>query len=345
MRILIATTSTGDTESIAAGLHYLGQHEVGCFWYDQKSRQSKAIYDAIDPMIRRQTPYVDTPERMSCDGELLHHATDFGPDLILYISAWGASFALADETCLRLRDMAPFVHLLFDGGDPPWWPILRQFEDKGLFDLTVSIDGNHCWPGGSDWSVPGNTEWWRIENGLTLLTPISPLFYPETGFKFSERPFPIGYAGNVGGWMRKGVVERLQQEEMPFVLKERGFGAYTEYASFLQHCRIVVNVPFTGSGIRKHVKGRVIEAGLAKACLLEWDNPHLREWFTPRLEFEEYDNPDHLIEMATFLVPEIKRCEAIGQALYTTVRQEHDPEVFWEQVFDNVKFKTKAAAE
>jgi hypothetical protein len=338
MRILIATTSTGDTESIAAGLRYIGQHEISVMHYDQKSTQSYGIYQKLDPTQKAAVRLNQTAQYVTCDPELLHHAEDMRPDIILYISAWGSAFAPSNETLLKLRDMAPLVHLLFDGGDPPWWPILRKFEEEGLFDLTVSIDGNHDWPGGSDWQAD-----WKIESGITLLTPISPAFYPEPTFAFSERPFPIGYAGNVGGWMRKGIVERLQQEELPFVLKLRDFEEYASYASFLHHCRIIVNVPFTGSGQRKHVKGRVIETALARACLLEWTNPHLRDWFDPRSEFEEYDNPDHCLEMCKFLMGQIKRCEEIGHALYTKVRQEHDPSEFWTQVFDRVTFRKKAA--
>lgn len=342
MKILIASTSTADTESIAAGLAYIGQHEISLFHYDMRSTESTRLHMRQDRVERARNPLDGTAAYVTCDPELLNHAHEMAPDIVLFISAWGSAFMPTNETLLRLKDMAPLVHLLFDGADPPWWEPLRAWEAAGVFDLTVSIDGCHDWPGGSEWAGGADG---RIENGITLLTPISPVFFPPPSIAFHERPFPIGYAGNVGGWMRKGVVERLQQENMPFVLKMRDDAPYGDYATFLQHCRIIVNVPFTGSGARKHVKGRVVEAGLAKACLLEWNNPRLRDWFHPRREYEEYDNPDHLIEMARFLIGQTKRCEEIGEALYRRVRQDHDPAEFWEQVFDRVKFRTKSAAE
>ena len=338
MKILIATTSTGDTENIAASLQYLGGHAIGIFRYDQKWVQEHASRTGMNKHIAAKIPHDLSHERVNCDAEIINEVQLFAPDLILYISAWGSTFSPSFETLRRIRAIAPLVHLLFDGADPPWWGPLREMEKADLFDLTVNIDGNYNWPGGNKWVGLG------VINGLTLLTPISPSFYPAPYVRFDERPFPIGYAGNIGGFMRKGVVERLQQENMPFVLKTRDNSPYGDYASFLSHCRIVVNVPFTGSGQRKHVKGRVIESAMANACFLEWSNPSLRDWFTPRLEFEEYENADHCVEMCRFLIPQIKRCEEIANALHERVMREHSPGIFWEQVFDHVSFRSAVRA-
>lgn len=340
MKILIATTSTGDTENISESLRYMGNHTVSVFHYDQKWTQQIDIQAKRDQRIAAASPPDLTNKNVGCDAELISHVKHVVPDLIVYISAWGATFSPSPEALEQIHAMAPVVHMVFDGADPPWWKPLAEMESWGVFDLTVTIDGAHDWPGGKDWK--GGSP--PLRNALSLLTPISPQYYPKQPLAFDERPFPIGFGGNVGSYARKGVVERLQQENMPFILKMRDDASYQHYATYLSNCQIIVNVPLTGSGERKHVKGRVIETALAQACLLEWNNPLLREWFTERLEFEEYANAGDCVEMCRFLITKPKRCEEIAMALYERVSKEHSPLKFWEQVFAAVKFRSKVRA-
>lgn len=354
MKILVATTSTGDTEHITESLRNLSEHAVNVFWYDKAFRDEELqlAMSRNNPNSPRQRGVNIAPETVRMDKELLAEAAHFRPDLIVYVSALEGKFVPSDQTMGELSIFAPIVHMLFDGGDPPWWPRLQELEESGIFDVTVSIDGNHDWPGGKDWMSS-----WRIKNGLTLLTPVCPIFYPPTPYKFSERPFPIGFAGNVGGWMRKGVVERMQQDGMPFVLRDReepivvtqktsaGHSTYVDYAKFLQNCNIIINVPWTGSGTRKHVKGRVVEAGWAGACLLEWDNPHTRRWFTPRFHYEEYGNPQECVEAARMLIARPRRMAEMAAELHAAVKLQHAPQAFWEAVFDAVTWRKQRAAE
>jgi hypothetical protein len=337
MKILIATTSTGDTENIAESLRYMEKHTVSVFHYDQKWTQEIAIQGRRDQRIAAASPPDLTNKNVGCDAEFISHTKQVSPDLIVYISAWGATFSPSREALAQIHDMAPMVHMIFDGADPPWWGPLAEMEAWGVFDLTVTIDGAHDWPGGRDWKDAATS----LGNALSLLTPISPQYYPKQPLKFDERPFPIGFGGNVGSYVRKGVVERLQQENMPFILKMRDDASYQHYATYLSNCQIIVNVPFTGSGETKHIKGRVIETALAQACLLEWNNPLLREWFTERLEFEEYANAGDCVDMCRFLITKPKRCEEIAMALYERASKEHSPESFWGKVFDSIKWRNK----
>lgn len=337
MKVLIATTSTGDTENISEGLKSLGKHCVQVFHYDQKWLQINRQNELRGTSSGTRPPLDLSAEFVNCDAELVNHVSAQNPDVVIYVSAWNGTFVPTNEALLKIKSMAPLVHFLFDGADPPWWPKLQEFEKLGLFDLTVSIDGSHDWPGGKNWK-DGKT---KISNAITLLTPISHQFYPEPTLKFTERPFSIGYAGNVGGFARKGVVERLQFDNMPLTMCVRDSKEYRAYAEFLQNCKIIINVPFTGSATRKHVKGRVVEAALAQACLLEWDNPQIRAWFSPRFEFEEYGSPEHCVDMCKFLMAQPKRCEEIGRALYERVRVEHSPLEFWAQVFGRVQSRSE----
>ena len=87
------------------------------------------------------------------DDELLRHAVLTKPDVIVYLSAYVGDFVPLNETLGELNAIAPLIHFLCDGQDPPWLPQLKEFERRGVFSLTVNIDGGHQWPGGKDWTA------------------------------------------------------------------------------------------------------------------------------------------------------------------------------------------------
>jgi hypothetical protein len=59
---------------------------------------------------------------------------------------------------------------------------------------------------------------------------------------------------------------------------------------------MILNVAYTGSGQRLHVKGRVTETGYAGAALLEPSLSPTRHWF-PQSAYLAYSSIDHLIHL------------------------------------------------
>ena len=332
MKILIATTSSNNVYTFLDSLRYLGMHEMAVFHYDQKWHEQVAIALQSNPSIKDQLhagQFHLPPERVSRDAELLDRVQTWKPDVILYISAWEGDFVPTDETLGELNTIAPLVHFCCDGADPPWWPLMRRFEEKGIFSLTVSIDGAKVWPGTNEVSVD-NSAPFKIKNSLTLLTPVDPRNFLGASPIFPERPYAIGYAGNAGGWTRSALVQRLQRlENFSFRPRDDHLLSYPHYCKFLQHVRVSITVPFTGSGAAKHVKGRVIESAYAGACLLEWRNDAMRSWFTPREDYFEYESVEECIEMATWLAGHSKIAGEMAASLQNKVLTQHSPEKFW----------------
>lgn len=339
-KVLFLSTSTNNTDTVINSLEYLGNHQVKVFRYDRKWLEACAQAVQQNPQVRDLLmagawPPPENREgvrlRVRMDDEMLSEASGFKPDVILYISAWEGLFVPENETLVALNKIAPMVHLCFDASDPPWWPQMAKFEEVGCFSLTVNIDGGHAWPGGRDWSG-------ESISGLTLLTPLDPRAFAGVQVAFNERPFLIGYAGNAGGWIRHGLVERLKNMK-GFAFRPRDDHplSYKNYCDFLRHCRLSISVPFTGSNASKHVKGRVVETGYAGACLLEWKNSATRSWFEPRRDFWEYESVDECQEMAEWLADHPKLCQEMAENLHNRVVQEHSPEKFWSAVFGKLE--------
>lgn len=363
MKVLFHSTSSNNVFHVINSLGYLGGHEVGVFHYDGKWNEACAIACQSNPQLREvlQAGRYDqaglSRERVSADGDMIRAAEQFKPDVQIYISAWEGMFVPSDETLTKLNGIAPLVHFCFDQSDPPWWEAdgthgnVIRYHKNDCFALQVGIDGGFEWPGGRDFYHQEEDQTWSnvpIFKGLTLLTPIDPRPFEGPEMEYGERPYGVAYAGNAGGPIRGFLVNRLQRELPGFVprLRDDQPGSYGQFAQFLKMSRIVINVPFTGSGRAKHVKGRVLEAGLAGAALLEWRNPATRMWFTPRADYEEYGSIDECLDMARWLLGQSRRCRDMAESLSVRVRAEHSPQKFWTSVFAAVPArKTAEAAE
>ena len=339
MKVLWFSTSSNNTPTVVESLASLNQHEIHLFHYDAVYHREIAAAVQASPDVREKLhlgQFHLPRERVGMDAQMISKAKEFQPDIMLYTSAWEGDFVPLNETLVELNSLAPLVHILYDGSDPPWWPQLKNFEDIGAFKLTVNIDGGFYWPGGGrKWNdVEGNT--YSI-NGLTLLTPVHPAYYQGVAIPFMQRPYAVAYAGNHGGWLRNWIVTKMHDKGYFIKPRDDKYDSYGLFAKTLMQCRAVVNVPFTGSTATTHVKGRVVEAGWAGAALLEWKNDATRAWLTPRYHFWEYEGVEDCIEQCEWLKGHPKIAEEMAKALHNEVITRHDPLSFWTVVFDRVK--------
>lgn len=336
MNILILTTSTNNTPNFLGSLANLGTHTVSAFAYDRKYHEAVAQAYQANPSVLEQIKmgqWNPGRERVAMDDEMLREAKIAKPDAIIFISAWRQLFCPLNETLGELNEIAPLVHFLSDGSDPPWWDELREFERRRCFSLTVNIDGGYHWPGGKAWSGD-----FTVTKALTLLTPVDILHFDRPHFiDYAERPYALVFAGNNGGHIRGALVERLRRC-IGFYFKDRDndMRSYPAYADFLRNSRVSVNAPFTGSGAARQVKGRVLETGFAGACLLEWRNDATRQWFTPRHEYWEYESIDECVDLGEWLLGHPKIASATASALTRRLHEEHNPVIFWKKVFEAV---------
>ena len=365
MRIAYLSTSSGDTHNIISSLYTIGgENEIKVVRYDQRWHEALAQAVQSNPQVRDVVhaggfKSLGWPrERVAMDAQIIKEMEDFRPDIILQSSAFEGYFCLLNETLTKLNSIAPFVHVCHDASDFPWWGLMEGYERDNCYSLTLNIDGGKVWPGGDHWPYYGfdtaatKHERGPIIKGLTLLTPVDPRPYlMNQKQRVSERFYPIGYAGNTGGPIRGLMVQQLIRHIPEILVRQRQEtpNSYMEYASFLSNCRLTINVPFTGSNSAKHVKGRVVEAGYAGTCLMEWHNPATEEWFIPRHEYvsygkemQIYEGVQDAIDQAKFLIARPKLCEDIAMALQARVLREHSPQVFWSKVFGAVGLPKEA---
>lgn len=253
--------------------------------------------------------------------ELIDFARHVAPDLIVYAGAPQPYYPAPVPTPDVLHDLnkvAPMVHLCGDASDHPWWPILEEYDREKCFTVQVAFDG-------------GPSPIQTFHNGLTLLTPRDPrVFVPEP---WQQRAGDMVMVGGHGHGDRGAAISALMQRG---VLTHYPHGRpYEQLAQIYCHHKVVFNHPMTGSGQRKHVKGRVIEAGCAGCVLLDHKDSPTRLWFVPGLDYLAYETPEHaadLIERA-----DDSALQAIASRFHSRVVQEHSPAMFWGKIIGKIK--------
>jgi hypothetical protein len=252
------------------------------------------------------------------DREMLDIARGACPDIVLFCGIADRSRMPSPETFNALRKLCPVVMLSGDLSDPPWWPYLEIYKD--CFDLIVNFDGNDNWP--------------KRHGDFTALTPIATEFYPVASKQLNDRLIPFGFCGGCASPSRWEIIGWLVDNAgLQIKPREETYGTYARYARFMQECSITISVPFSGSDNSRQVKGRVLESGLARTVLLDHVSSAAKNYFTPGIDYVEYETREHAAELVRELMNDWPRAQRIADSLHDRVKAEHSPAIFWDKVF------------
>ena len=155
-----------------------------------------------------------------------------------------------------------------------------------------------------------------------------------------DRLIPFGFCGGCASPSRWEIIGWLVDNAgLQIKPREEVYGTYARYAAFMQECAITISVPFSGSDNSRQVKGRVLESGLARTVLLDHVSSAAKNYFTPGLDYIEYENREHAAELVKMLLANLDKAQQVANNMHKRVREEHSPAIFWQRVFDAVGVK------
>jgi glycosyl transferase family 1 len=289
-------------------------------WLTISDMTGEPVHRSLQSLKEHEVTLLHYRQDWNVDQQIRNMIADFIPDCAVFSGTAGGPNLPKPETLAEININVPIIHFCADTSDPPWWPYLESYRAAKSFRMTVNIDGNDEWP--------------KEGRDITLLTPIDPAFY-DGALPLEQRPIQLGFCGGYPDGLRKELIEHLQAE-CGLVVKPRNemYGSYQSYSDFMKQCRIVVNVPISGSGVSRQVKGRVLEAGWAGCCLVDLIESAAGKWFDPYNDYLSYFNvPDAAHKMKSlFNSPDEMRRRAYN--LSVKVRRDHSPQVFWNKVFE-----------
>jgi len=264
------------------------------------------------PSVRIKFPY----QGARSDAAIVAAAKEAKPDVIFYIGAHAGSGLPSIDTFKALRAIAPTIDLVCDAGDQPWHPVIEDYRAHDCFDLQVGLDGHAGAP-----------------VDLVTVTPVDPRPFDGPG---PERDIACGFSGNFGRrGVRGAIVLPLVDAGLVKVRMRQTVGdGYSDHANFLRRCRVVLNTSFAGSARTHHIKGRVLEAGMAGAALLELTASPIADWFPPESYFTFADVADAPRALAE-ITPDLAAARA---AMFGgIVRERYHPSKIYGEILSALK--------
>jgi len=172
---------------------------------------------------------------------------------------------------------------------------------------------------------------------LPLWTPYDPLIYFNEG---CTRDINVSFLGQVGGYRsyRMQYIQHLRRNNLPIYcspVSQTKQLHRNKYVEILKKSKIVLN--FSYSMDSHQLKGRVFEAILCGAMLLESENPQIRCYFTPGKDYVSFDSEDDLVDkIKYFLEHEDERLEIAARG-ELKVRKYYNHTEFWKKVIIKLK--------
>ena len=234
------------------------------------------------------------------------------PDVIAYFGINGSIDCPPTGFLRSVRHHTRLVHICFDAPCHEWWPLLEEYKKGETFDLQISITGRDPF---CDWAT---------------LTPSDPTYFKGG---YLQKDIDVGFAGS---WTGDDTRWKILGPLGDFVVKQRReepMKPTSYYADFLRRCRASINVAEVGGPIKaKHVKGRVVESGLAGCMLLEQAGSPTNEWFQAGSDYLEYEGPEDIRRIVSD--PGFRNQAAEMGGRLREKMAAHHPRFFWERVIN-----------
>jgi len=172
---------------------------------------------------------------------------------------------------------------------------------------------------------------------LPLWVPLDPLIYFNEG---CTRNINVSFLGQVDGCRsyRMKYIQHLKRNNIPIycsLVSRTQQPLHNKYVEILKKSKIVLN--FSHSTNSHQLKGRVFEAMLCGAMLMESENPQTRCYFTPGEDYVSFDSEDDLTgKIRYFLEHEDERLEIAARG-ELKARKYYNHTEFWGKVISKLK--------
>ncbi len=255
------------------------------------------------------------------DAALLARCAEDRPDLAVLSWLVSGPRNPRPETLATLRERwgIPIVAIWWDTVYPP---IMEQAERLlPVVDLQVVVD-----------STTAYTSMTRSpERYLPLWVPQDPRLFCDPG---RERDLDVAFAGQLYPERTAGIN----------ALRRAGVSVFTaggqrtapmdlaEYARVFQRSKLALN--FARSYSAYQAKGRIYEATLCGALLLEADNPETAARLEPYTEYVPFSGGEDLVEKARYYLAHDDERRAIAERGKRRAHEDYSAERFWREILD-----------
>jgi len=108
-----------------------------------------------------------------------------------------------------------------------------------------------------------------------------------------------------------------------------------EYANIFMRSKIALNFCW-GWGNSIQAKGRIFEATLCGAMLLEADNPETSLWFEPMVDYIPFNDEKDLVKKAKYYIEHDSEREKIAESGYRKAKEKYNNNIFWNTIVNRI---------
>lgn len=196
---------------------------------------------------------------------------------------------------------------------------------SGVSDLNVMLDSNHL-----AHRFPNSNKYLRLWTTLDMS-----VFHPGE----EPRDIEVSFLGTTGGFrgVRQSYLDHLTLEGAPLHKSggQDGPMALEDYASVLRRSKMSIN--FSHSvGETHQMKGRVFEVMFSGAMLLESANAETSQYFTPMVDYVEFDSKEDLLEKTNYYLAHESEREEIAQNGFLKATTQYNYQTFWDNILNKL---------
>jgi glycosyltransferase involved in cell wall biosynthesis len=263
----------------------------------------------------------------NCDDELLHRCRTDRPDAVIACHLFGSERNVRPQTWEQVHALGiPIVFLWFDAVLESRMRLADSLTSYAALSLVLD-------------TAAYKTDF--PDKYLSLWTPQDPRYFfnphgprpLDVCFLGSREGYPDRSAG-LGALHHSGidVFQAGGQREQPLPLD-----AYTRV---LKTCKICLNFSRLRGGLDLvQAKGRIFEATLCGALLLDAENDQTRRWFTPAEEYVPFADEHDLVEKVKHYLEHEDQRESIARRGWLKAVTSYNSYRFWQTVLDRIGVK------
>ena len=262
----------------------------------------------------------------SVDQAVVAAVSENTPDILYFTPLPGQQInpAAATLDLIHMKFDVPIVAMYWNTALPGQVKFADTFGDA--VDFNIAIDCYSVYPEIST----------RPESFLPLWTPQDPRIFNRDD---TVRDIDVSFIGSTARYAdREAALTRLVKAGIP--VKKSGSQreqrlSIEDYAALLRRSRVTLNFSkvFAPEVPVHQFKGRVLEAMLCGALLLEPNNIQTRRWFTPGEEFDTFSSFDELIEKISYYISHKDARIAMTEKAAAKASVMLSAQAFWTTVF------------
>lgn len=173
---------------------------------------------------------------------------------------------------------------------------------------------------------------------LPMWSPRDPRIFED---RHIERDIDISFIGGIADYPdRRRKISSLMKSNIAVYQTGGAKEAkllIEEYANLMMRSKISLNFACMANheGVFQ-LKGRVIEVMLSGAMLLEEENPEIKKWFEPMVDYVPFENEADLVEKARYYIAHDAERIEIAARGHLKTKDQYSGERFWKTVLGKV---------